>query len=305
MAESVRAFWKGSLRLSLVIIPVRLVSATKSESRVQMHQVDRKSKQRIRYQKVTPDGKVVDKDDIVSGYQTESGYVLFEGEELDAVKLKSRHTIELTQFVDHCEIDALYFERPYFILPDGDTAEEGYCVIRDALRKARKMAIGQLTMRGREHLVALEALGDGLALQTLRYDEEFRDDEDLFSEYSDVDVRKDLVEMATDLIEKRSSAFDPAVFKNNYASAFRKLVQEKVSKGKVVDVGGDEVEAPRNVIDFMEALKKSVAQADKPSGKSEDAAKSSSRRAPKTSGRQERRRARNRLKRSRRAPARA
>ena len=262
MAESVRSFWKGSLRLSLVFIPVKLVSATRSEGKPAMHQVDRKSKQRIRYQKVVASGEVIDKDDIVSGYQLENGtYVLFEGEELDAVKLKSRHTIELTQFVQHCEIDPLYFERPYYVLPDGDAAEEGYCVIRDALRASGKIAIGQLTIRGREELVALEPLGKGLALQTLRYQEEIKSEETVFANVGDVKVRKDLLDMAQNLIESRSGDFDPAEFKNHYAEALRKLVKEKVDKGKVVDVGGDdERKDSGNVIDFMEALKRSVAE---------------------------------------------
>lgn len=265
MPETARAFWKGSLRLSLVFIPVRLVSAQDSSAKLQMHQVDRNTGQRIRYQKVTADGTVVDKDDIVSGYKTENGkYILLESEEFDALKLESRHTIELTQFVDHCEIDPLYFERPYYLLPDGENAEEGYAVIRDALRKSRKMAIGQLTMRGRENLVALEAYGNGLAVQTLRYDEEFRDDERIFDGLDDVEVRDDLVKMAVSLIEEKSAAFDPAKFKDNYATALRRLVSEKVRKGKVVDVSGDDdQDRPANVVDFMEALKKSVAESGK------------------------------------------
>lgn len=261
MAEAVRSFWKGSLRLSLVFIPVKLVSATRAEGKPQMHQVDRKSKQRIRYQKVIASGEVIDKDDIVAGYQLENGsYVLFDDDELDAVKLKSRHTIELTQFVEHCEIDPLYFERPYYVLPDGDAAEEGYCVIRDALRASGKVAIGQLTIRGREDLIALEPLGRGLALQTLRYEEEIKKEDAVFSGIGDVKVRKDLLDMAQSLIESRSGKFDPSAFENHYAAALRALVKEKVGKGKVVEVGGDDREEAGNVIDFMEALKRSVAQ---------------------------------------------
>lgn len=260
MAESVRAFWKGSLRLSLVFIPVKLVSATRTDAKPHMHQVDRKSRQRIRYQKVVASGEVVDKEDIVSGYQLENGtYVLFDDDELDAVKLKTKHTIELTQFVDRCEIDPLYFERPYFLLPDGEAAEEGYCVVRDALRESGKVGIGQLTMRGREDLIALEPVGKGLGLQTLRYEAELKSDEDVFSVFNEAKVRKDLLKMAQQLIESHSGAFDPAAFQDHYASALRQLVKEKVEKGKVVDVGGGDEEAPGNVVDFMEALKRSVA----------------------------------------------
>lgn len=275
MAESVRAFWKGSLRLSLVFIPVKLVSAVRTEGEVHLHQVDRKTQQRIRYQKVNSAGKVVDKSDIVSGYQVDGGYVLFEGEEIDAVKLKSRHTIELTQFVDHCEIDPLYFERPYFLLPDGDAANEGYCVIRNALREAKKVGIGQLTIRGREDLVALEPAGDGLVLNTLRYDEEIKDQDSVFSEVENVKARKDLVDMALQLIEGKTGEFNPASFKNHYAQALRDLVKEKVKTGKVVEVEGGDEERPANVVDFMDALKRSLKQ-------SGEGAKSGSRSAPKS-----------------------
>ncbi len=271
MAESVRAFWKGSLRLSLVFIPVKLVSAVRTEGEVRLHQVDRKTQQRIRYQKVNSAGKEVDKSDIVSGYQVDGGYVLFERDELDAVKLKSKHTIELTQFVDHCEIDPLYFERPYYLLPDGDAANEGYCVIRDALRAAKKVGIGQLTLRGREDLIALEPAGDGLVLNTLRYEEEIKDQDKVFSEVDNVKVRKDLVDMALQLISGKADEFAPSAFKNHYAQALRDLVKEKVDTGKVVDVEGGKEERTTNVVDFMDALKRSLRQSsgseDKPSRK--------------------------------------
>ena len=167
MAERTRTFWKGYLRLALVTIPVRMMTATRADTTFHFHQIDRKSKQRIRYQKVVPGKGVIPAEDIVSGYEVEPGnYVLFEGDELDAVKLETRHTIELTQFVDNCEINPLYFEKPYYLLPDGDIAEEGYRVIRDALRDARKVGIGQLTLRGKENLVALQASGEGLLLDT-------------------------------------------------------------------------------------------------------------------------------------------
>ena len=161
MAESVRTFWKGYLRLALVAIPVRLVAAERTEATPKFHQIDRKSQQRIRYIKMAGEKKVAP-DDIVMGYEVEPGnYVLLEKGELDAVRLETRHTIELTQFVDAADIDPLYFERPYYVLPDGDVAEEGYVVIRDALRAARKVGVGQLTLRGKENLVALYPGGEG------------------------------------------------------------------------------------------------------------------------------------------------
>lgn len=259
MPEATRTFWKGHLRLALVTIPVRLMTATRSDEQISFHQVDRKTKQRIRYLKVIPGGQEVNKDDIVSGYEVENGnYVLFEGDELDALKLESRHTIELSQFVDVNEIEPTYFDRPYYILPDGDIAEEGYRVIRDALREAGKVGIGQLTLRGKEHLVALSPLGDGMLLETMRYQSEIKAADDVFSKIGKGKLRDDMVKMAKSLIESRTEAFDPSQFKNHYAAALKELVQSKLKGGEAVAVGDEQAEPKGKVIDFMEALKRSV-----------------------------------------------
>ena len=258
MAESIRTFWKGYLRLALVAIPVRLVAAERAEATPRFHQIDRKSKQRIRYLKVAAGDRKVTNEDIVMGYEVEPGnYVLLEKDELDAVRLETRHTIELTQFVDANDIDPVYFERPYYILPDGDVAEEGYTVIHDALRKARKVGVGQLTLRGRENLVALYAGGAGLVLDTLRYDSEIRDADDVFSSLGRQKPRADMLDMAAQLIESRSQAFDPTEFKNHYAEALRDLVKRKVASGGSVPVESETAPGAK-VIDFMEALKRSL-----------------------------------------------
>jgi DNA end-binding protein Ku len=265
MAAGVRSFWKGHLRLSLVTIPVRLVSAAKADGSVAFHQVDRKSRQRVRYQKVVPGQGEVEKDDIVRGYEVEPGnYVLLEDEELDALKLETRHTIELTQFVDACEIEPIYFDRPYYLLPDGEVAEEGYRVIRQALLEERKAGIGQLTLRGKENLVALTPSGAGLLLETLRYAEEIKAAEEVFSELGRDPLPADLVAMAKSLIESRSEAFDPTAYENHYARALRDLVEEKVRTGKSVAVGDERTkETGARVVDFMEALRRSVAASGK------------------------------------------
>jgi len=261
MAESARTFWKGHLRLALVSIPVRLVAAEKSEAGVRFHQVDRNSKQRIRYLKVAPGKGEVKKEDIVLGYEVEPGnYVFMEDEELDALKLSSRHTVELTQFVDADEIEPLYFSRPYYVLPDGEVAEEGYRVLRDALWAKHKVGVGQLTLRGREHLVALypTSEGQGLALDTLRYESDLKDAADIFSSLGREKPRADMVQMAEDLIERRSEPFDASKFRNHYAEALRELVKAKLGRGETVPVE-EQVEPGAKVLDFMEALKRSVA----------------------------------------------
>ena len=264
MAESVRTFWKGHLRLALVTIPVRLVSAEKTSATPRFHQIDRKSKQRVRYSKIVPGKGEVAKEDIVMGYEVEPGnYVLMEPDELDAVKLETRHTIELTQFVDMCEIDPLYFERPYYILPDGDVAEEGYVVIRDALKASKKAAVGQLTLRGRENLVALYPGGDGLVLDTLRYEEELKDADQVFSDLSKTKSRADMLKMAEELIKSRAGSFDPGQFKNHYAEALRDLVKQKLASGGSIPVEDEKEPGGGKVIDFMEALKRSLKGGDK------------------------------------------
>jgi DNA end-binding protein Ku len=263
MAQRVRTFWKGHLRLALVSIPVRLLTALEREKDISFHQVHRESKKRIRYEKVAPGVGPVEKEDIVHGYEVEPGeYVLLEDEELDKLKLATRHTIELVQFVDACEIDPLYFDRPYYVLPDGEDAEEGFRVIRDALREEKKVGIGQLAMRGRENLVALKPSGKGMMVETLRYAEEIKDADKVFADVGGSRLRQELIHMAKDLIRQRASPFDPAAYKNHYAEALRELVRSKLKGGKGVEVDEDELEETRGkVIDFTEALKRSVKRA--------------------------------------------
>ena len=289
MAESVRTFWKGYLRLALVAIPVRLVAAERTQATPRFHQIDRKSKQRIRYIKVAAGDRKVAPDDVVMGYEVEPGnYVLLEKDELDAVRLETRHTIELTQFVDASEIDPLYFERPYYLLPDGDVAEEGYIVIRDALRAAKKVGVGQLTLRGRENLVALYPGGQGLVLDTLRYDAEVRDADEVFSTVGRHKPRADMLKMAEQLIESRTEPFDPSQFKDHYADALRELVQTKVKSGGSVAVEPDAAPGAQ-VVDFMEALKRSLGGGKKASAEVRTApakakTKAASKSAPKAKG---------------------
>lgn len=266
-AAATRSFWKGHLRLALVTIPIRLVSASSSDGEVHFHQVDRKSKQRIRHQKVTAEsGKVVETNDIVKGFEVEPGnYVLLDEDELSALKLDTRHTVELEQFVNDGDIDPIYFEKPYYVLPDGEVAEEGYRVIRDAMAATKKTGIGQLAMRGRENLVALSALGSGLLLTTLRYESEIKNAEKVFAGIGTGKLRADLIDMAKKLIVERAAVFEADNYRDHYAEALRDLVQTKLKGGKAVAVtGGDDNGPSGTVIDFMSALKASVSDKGKP-----------------------------------------
>src|SRR5271168_3836616 len=162
-----RSVWTGQLRLALVSIPVQLVSAVKTGARIAFHQVDAKSHKRIRYEKVAPGIGPVESSNIVKGFEiTKGNYVLVTDEDLDKVKLEARRTIDLVQFVDHSEIEPIYFDKPYYVLADGKLSEEAYAVLRDALRATGKMGLGQFVMRGREYVAALKPCGQGLMLET-------------------------------------------------------------------------------------------------------------------------------------------
>ncbi len=254
-----RAYWSGRIRLALVSIPVQLIPATKSSSKISFNQVHKPSGKRIRYEKVVPGIGPVDTDDIVKGYEVDKGkYVLLEDKEIEDVKLEAKKSVELVQFVDQHEIDPIYFERPFFVLPDEDNEDgvEAYVVLRDALKKAKKIGLGQIVVRGQSSLIALKACGKGLLMETLRYADEVQKADKAFSDIPKADPGKDLVEMASELIERKSGKFDPAAFKDKYQVALRELIDAKMEKRAPQAI--EEPERGSNVIDLMEALKRSV-----------------------------------------------
>lgn len=259
-----RAYWTGHLRLSLVSIGIELYTATSSSSQISLNQIHKPSGKRIRYQKVAPGVGPVDVKDIVKGFEvSKDNYVLLSPEELDQIKLESKEVIDLVQFVEQCEIDPRYFEKPYYVLPqEGDVAAEGFAVIREALRDSKKVGLGQMTSRGRDHLVAIRPCGDGLLLEILRYADEVKESDKVFEEVPDIKIDKDMKSLAKELIERKSAAFDPEVFESHYADALRDLIEEKRKKGKISSASDDELEGETedNVIDLMQALKESVAR---------------------------------------------
>jgi DNA end-binding protein Ku len=257
-----RAYWKGQIRLALVSIPVEIFTATKSGATIAFNQIHEPTGKRIKYEKVVPGVGPVPPEEIVKGYQVEKGnYVLVEDEELEAVKLESKKTLELTQFVEHDEIDVLYYEKPYYVVPADDLAEEAYIVLREALRRTKKVAIGQLALRGREYVVSLKPCGRGIVLETLRYADEVNRARDYFREIDDAKPDEELLDLAETLIEKKTAPFDPAKFHDRYIDAVRDLIEQK-RKGKTVSAEDEPAPARgSNVIDLMAALKKSL---DKP-----------------------------------------
>jgi len=253
-----RAYWQGQIRLALVSIPVQVFSATKSGARVAFNQIHKPTGKRIRYEKVVPGVGAVDPDDIVKGYEVEKGkYVLITDDEIADVKLEAKHTIDLIQFVDEDEIDVTYFEKPYFVAPDEDeVAGEAYVVLRDALKQTKKIGLGQLVARGQASVVALKPHGKGLVIETLRYADELQNSEQFFSTVPVAKPEKELLGLATELIERKAKPFDPKAFRNQYDLALRELIEAKLENRKPHEI--EEPQLGAKVIDLMEALKRSV-----------------------------------------------
>ena len=257
-----RAYWKGYLRLSLVSIGVELYAATTSVEATALHQIHKPTGKRVRYEKVVPGAGPIEASDIVKGFEIDDdSYVVLEPEELEEIKLESSRSIELAQFVDRAEIDPRYFEKPYYVVPEGDVSTEGFIVIRDALTSTGKVGLGKLTMRGREDLVAVMPFGKGLVLETLRYPNELRAADPNFADIPDLKVDNEMIELATELIRRKSRPFDPTQFRDAYAEALKQLVERKRAGRAIITTGEEERREPGKIINLIEALKKSVGQA--------------------------------------------
>jgi DNA end-binding protein Ku len=203
----------------------------------------------------------VDPDEILKGYELGGDeYLLLEKDEVDAIRLETKKTLELVQFVGLCEIPPLYYDKPYYVVPTDDLAEDAYRVVRDALRQSEKVGLGQLTMRGKEHLCAIRPCGDGLLLETLHYADELKEADPLFSDIQDETADEELLSVATELIDRKTSAFDAAAYEDRYDIALRELIETKRSSRKTprARTGGDEAPRGENVVDLMSALKESL-----------------------------------------------
>lgn len=257
-----RAYWQGQIRLALVSIPVEIYPATKSGASISFRQIHEPTGKPINYEKVVAGIGPVDRDEIVKGYEVSKGnFVLLDDDEIEAARVESKRTLELVQFVDADEIDVFYFEKPYFVVPQDDLAEEAYVVLREALRAKKKVALGQLSVRGREHLVSLKPCGKGIVLETLRYEDEVRGAKEYFRNIPADKPGKDMLDLAGSLIEQKTAPFDAGEFHDRYVDALRKLVAEKAkSRGKKLleDVEEPAPSGKSNVIDLMAALKQSV-----------------------------------------------
>jgi DNA end-binding protein Ku len=280
-----RAYWQGQIRLALVSIPVEAYSATKSGASISFRQIHEPSGKRINYEKVVQGIGPVDRDDIVKGYEISKGnYVLLDDEEIDAVKIESKKTLELVQFVDTHEIDVFYFEKPFYVVPADDLANEAFIVLREALKQSKKVALGQLALRGRENLVSLKPCGKGIVMETLRYEDEVRRAQDYFKEIPDEKPTKEMLDLAKALIDQKTAPFDAGVYHDRYVEALHELIEKKAkAKGKKILEEVEEPETGRgsNVIDLMAALKKSVGDEKKPAAKKTAEKKTTSAKAKK------------------------
>lgn len=258
MAIPGRAYWKGFLRLSLVSIGVAVYNAVDSASEIKFNQIHKPTGKRINYTKTVKGIGPVENDDIVKAYEIdEDTYVTLEPQELEAIKLESKKTLDLQQFVDAEEIDPRYFERPYYVVPADEHAVEGYLVIRDALKKSGKLGVGQVTMSGREYLVAVGPVDKGLGMHVMRYANEIRQSSQYFSDLPEQKLDPEMVALASELIGRKASNFKPELFKNHYAAALHDLVKEK-AKGHKIIAAKDERPSGSNVVDLMDALRRSV-----------------------------------------------
>jgi DNA end-binding protein Ku len=251
-----------------VSIAVEVYNAVESKSEISFRQIHKPSGRRVNYQKIVQGIGEIDSADIVKGYEVEPDtYVTLDPDEIDAVKLESRKTIDLVQFVDAKDIDYRFFERPYFLVPADELAGEGYVVIRDALRKTGKVGLAQVTIAGREWLVAIAPLEDGLVMEMLRYSDELRSIDDFFDEIPNIKPDKEMVDLAVQLIGKKSGAFKPENFQDHYATALRELVQQKLKGRKIIAPNEEARPKGSNVVDLMEALRRSVGGGEKSASK--------------------------------------
>ncbi|HEY0328774.1 MAG TPA: Ku protein [Rhodopseudomonas sp.] len=253
-----RAYWKGSLKLSLVSCPVALYPASTSVEKTRFHMINAETGNRLKQQMVDEDtGEVVEKDQKARGYEISKGkFIEIEKDELDAVQIESTHTIEIDSFVPADEIEKRYLNHPYYIVPDGKAGVEAFAVIRDAMKDKDRVALARIVLTNREHVIAIEPLGKGLLGTTLRYPYELRDADDYFGGIKTPKITKDMIELASHILDSKAAHFDPSKFEDSYETALKALVKRKAA-GKPLKVA-EPAEKPDNVISLMDALKQSL-----------------------------------------------
>ncbi len=253
---SARPIWQGHLRLSLVSCPVALFGATSRANDVSFHMINPETNNRIRMIPTDPDSGPVERASLVKGYEVEKNhYVVVTPKELDAVKLETTHTIDIERFVDEGDIDRLFWNTPYFLVPNEKTGIDAYTVIREALKETGRIALGRVVMHTRERLVALEPRDKGILAYTLRMRDEVVDPKTAFADIPAARPDKRMIDIARKIIEQQEGAFEPDEFEDRYEKALRELIKRKEKGEKIVTAAPVEDD---NVIDLMDALKKSL-----------------------------------------------
>jgi DNA end-binding protein Ku len=253
---SARPAWQGSLRLSLVSCPVALYGATSRTADISFHLLNPETNNRIRMIPTDPDTGPVERADLVKGYEiSKNHYVVLSNDELQSVRLETTKTIDIERFVDEKEIDRLYWNDPYYLLPNDKSGVDAYTVIREALAETGRIALGRVVMHTRERLVALEPRDKGIIVYTLRMGDEVIQPKDAFDEIPSTRPNRQMVEIARKIIEQQAGAFEPEKFEDRYEGALRELIRRKEKGEKLVTAEPVEED---NVIDLMEALKKSL-----------------------------------------------
>jgi Ku protein len=272
-----RAYWKGSLKLSLVSCPVVLYPASTTAEKTRFHMINKETGNRLKQQMVDSEtGDVVESDQKGRGYELSKGeYVEVEKEELEAVQVESNHTIDIDSFVPRDEIDKRYLNNPYYIAPDGKAGADAFAVIRDAMKDKDRVALARIVLSNREHVMAIEPLGKGLLGTTLRYPYELRDEDDYFDDIKNPKISKDMIELASHILDSKAAHFDPSKFKDEYENALKTLVKRKAAGKPVKTV--EREERPDNVINLMDALRQSL-KGKRPAKRSSHASSRTSRR---------------------------
>ena len=285
-----RAYWKGYLKLSLVSCPVNLYPASSEREKISFHQINKKTGNRIKYRKVDAEtGDEVESSEIIKGYEVgKNEYIEVAPDELEAIAIESKRTIEIDEFVPKKEIDELYLNNPYYLVPDGEVGQQAFAVIREAIRKEGMVALGRVVFTSREHVIALEPRGKGLLGVTLRYPYEVRKEDEYFDDIEDEKIPKDMLDLASHIVETKAGHFNPQKFDDHYEDALRELLKKKQS-GEKIEVPRER--APAKVVNLMDALRRSV-EAERGGGEGRKAeqqtAGRSSKKAPRSSARQKR-----------------
>jgi DNA end-binding protein Ku len=281
-----RAYWKGYLKLSLVSCPIALYPATSEREKISFNQLNKETGNRIRYKKVDAEtGDDVEQANIIKGYEVaKDHYIEITPDELEAVAIESKRTIDIEQFVPRDQIDELYIRDPYYIAPDGEVGQQAFAVIREAIRKEGMVAVGKVVFTSREHIIALEARDKGMLGVTLRYPYEVRKQADYFEDIKDEKVPKDMLDLALHIVETKRGDFEPENFEDQYEQALKEIIEKKAA--------GEKIERPKeparsNVVNLMDALRASVkAEGNNEGRKAKTSAQRPTKKAARSTGRQ-------------------